>query len=60
MESDNVRLYQIDCGPNGAYWEVYYNMHYSTSVFEEEIGDFILQCLALGVDVSVIPAPSLT
>jgi hypothetical protein len=58
--NDFVLLYEIDCGQHGSYWEVFYNNHYSTSVFEEEMGDFVLQCLSLGVVVRVIPSQVLT
>lgn len=37
----------------GGYWEIYFDSHYSTMVYDEEFGDFIAETLDHGLDIHI-------
>ena len=47
-----IDLYEIKVPERGTYYEVFYEQHYSTSLFDEELGDFIATTVGIGLDIT--------
>jgi hypothetical protein len=47
-----IDLYEIKVPKQGSYYEVFYEEHYSTSLFDEDLGGFIASAIGLGLDVT--------
>lgn len=48
-----IDVYEINVAAQGTYFEVFYEQHYSTSLFGEELGEFISTAVGLGVDITL-------
>ena len=48
-----IDLYEIKVPDHGTYFEVFYEQHYSTSLFGDELGEFIATATGLGVDITL-------
>lgn len=48
-----IDLYEVRVSERGTYYEVFYEQHYSTSLFDEELGEFIATAIGVGLDITV-------
>ena len=48
-----IDVYEINVPKQGTYYEVFYEQHYSTSLFDDDLGSFISTAVGLGVDITL-------